>query len=557
MALSTEEYGYIIDPMVPFTDPSGTTIRNGFVKVFAAGSSTPVPTYKNYDGATNAEEIQLDNSGRTATKVIVSKGSLYKVCVYDAEHSQEAPVLTVDQVPVLGTMVHNDTANYGTFYLNSDVKLFECTAPDWPDVGEMFAEFEAGKSIVIRQSAQVGINYVEWRMVRGVNNTTSHVYALEFRSDEFQGPQVHTINTVFFASIDKTNWNTTTSSIPQQTVLLDVTPDNYRANAIRTCIQSGQEVVLSLVGTFVTTVFTVPHYMFLNDATGAEAVNNNYKMVFHSLPDSVGKYFELEYSTTDNGSTWTTYFRIRYLLKPDELAPKFTTREDWQGNAEYYQVGELVTHSTGLTQDTHLWRCKENGAYPPFDPEEWERTTMGEEVYNIHVLSLSNAGDNNSFINQAGPKLEARARAGQMIAIRISGKLYLDSGYSNLNGNLFYLVSWRASTTSQGKEMFYMSFANKNSFESAAGYVISIEHNITDSQWSVSAGRTYNNLSNNLIAKDFSTGSTYNTNDIMCKVTNGVKYLYRCKNDGVTGTWDSTKWEVTTLGELVTAILNQ
>jgi hypothetical protein len=144
-----------------------------------------------------------------------------------------------------------------------------------------------------------------------------------------------------------------------------------------------------------------------------------------------------------------------------------------------------------------------------------------------------------------------------MVAIRISGKLYYSGGYTNLNGNLFYLVSCRAATTSQGKEMFYMTFANKNSFESAAGYVISIEHNITDSQWSVSATRAYNNLSNNLIAKDYSTSSTYNTNDIVCQITSGVKYLYRCKEDGVTGTWDSTKWEKTTLGELVTAILNQ
>jgi hypothetical protein len=144
-----------------------------------------------------------------------------------------------------------------------------------------------------------------------------------------------------------------------------------------------------------------------------------------------------------------------------------------------------------------------------------------------------------------------------MVAIRISGNLYHGGEHSTFNGNLFYLVSWRAATTSQGKEMFYMTFANKNSFESAAGYVISIEHNITDSQWSVSAVKSYNNLSNNLIAKNFSIGSTYNTNDIVCKVTNGVKYLYRCKEDGVSGIWDSSKWEAKTLGELVTAILNQ
>jgi hypothetical protein len=102
-----------------------------------------------------------------------------------------------------------------------------------------------------------------------------------------------------------------------------------------------------------------------------------------------------------------------------------------------------------------------------------------------------------------------------------------------------------------------MIFANKNNFDSSAGYIINIEHNITDSLWSVSAVKSYNNLSNFLIAAYYSTSSTYNTNDIVCQVTSSTKKLYRCKEDGVTGTWDSTKWEETTLGELVTAILNQ
>lgn len=105
MALSTTQYGYIIDPMVPFTAPDGRTIRNGYAKVFLAGSSTPVITYANFDGTANQERIELDNSGRTATKVIGSKGSTYKVCVYDAEHSQEAPILTVDKVQVIGASV--------------------------------------------------------------------------------------------------------------------------------------------------------------------------------------------------------------------------------------------------------------------------------------------------------------------------------------------------------------------------------------------------------------------------------------------------------------------
>lgn len=105
MALSTTQYGYIIDPMVPFTDGKGETIKDGFVRVFVAGSSTPVITYRNFDGAANQELIELDNSGRTKTSVIGSKGITYKVCVYDKMHSQESPILTVDKVSVIGANI--------------------------------------------------------------------------------------------------------------------------------------------------------------------------------------------------------------------------------------------------------------------------------------------------------------------------------------------------------------------------------------------------------------------------------------------------------------------
>lgn len=105
MALSTTQYGYIIDPMVPFTDGKGNTIKDGFVRVFVAGSSTPIITYRNFDGAANPDKIELDSSGRTMTSVIGSKGFTYKVCVYDLQHSQESPILTVDKVSVIGANI--------------------------------------------------------------------------------------------------------------------------------------------------------------------------------------------------------------------------------------------------------------------------------------------------------------------------------------------------------------------------------------------------------------------------------------------------------------------
>lgn len=114
MSLSTTQYGYIVDPMVPFTDDKGKTIKNGFIRVFMAGTSTPVITYRNYDGATNQEKIELDNSGRVKHNVIGSKGSLYKVVVYDAHHSQETPILSVDKIAVLGASINASGATIVT-----------------------------------------------------------------------------------------------------------------------------------------------------------------------------------------------------------------------------------------------------------------------------------------------------------------------------------------------------------------------------------------------------------------------------------------------------------
>ena len=105
MPLSTETHGFIIDPLFSFMDDKGKTIKNGFARVFLAGSSTPAVTYLNWNGAMNQETIQLDNSGRCATQVIGPKDRLYKVCIYDSHHSQETPILTVDNVQVLGTVM--------------------------------------------------------------------------------------------------------------------------------------------------------------------------------------------------------------------------------------------------------------------------------------------------------------------------------------------------------------------------------------------------------------------------------------------------------------------
>ena len=118
MPLSTTSYGYVVDPLLALTNEKGKTISDGYIRVFFAGSSTPAPTYANYDGALNEENIQLDNSGRCATLVIASNKHLYKVCVYDKKHSPDNPLFTLDNVAVTvssAEFTHTTDVDPGTY----------------------------------------------------------------------------------------------------------------------------------------------------------------------------------------------------------------------------------------------------------------------------------------------------------------------------------------------------------------------------------------------------------------------------------------------------------
>lgn len=58
---------------------------------------------------------------------------------------------------------------------------------------------------------------------------------------------------------------------------------------------------------------------------------------------------------------------------------------------------------------------------------------------------------------------------------------------------------------------------------------------------------TYLKSNLNQMAEDYDSSETYNTDDIVAH----DNALYKCNDDNVTGTWDSTKWDATTLGEEV------
>ena len=57
---------------------------------------------------------------------------------------------------------------------------------------------------------------------------------------------------------------------------------------------------------------------------------------------------------------------------------------------------------------------------------------------------------------------------------------------------------------------------------------------------------TYLKASLNLMAADYDATETYNEGDIVAH----DNALYQCNDDGVTGAWNSAKWDAVTLGEV-------
>lgn len=106
MALSTDKYGYLADPLFSFLNEVGLPLKGGYIIACQAGTSTNVATYSDWSGeAFNPVKIPLDAAGRMVNPAIVSKTYLYKILICDADHGEENPVKTIDKVAVAGSSV--------------------------------------------------------------------------------------------------------------------------------------------------------------------------------------------------------------------------------------------------------------------------------------------------------------------------------------------------------------------------------------------------------------------------------------------------------------------
>lgn len=266
MSLSTTQYGYIIDPLVPLTDDNGTTISNGYVRVFMAGTSTPIITYKDFDGATNEETVQLDNSGRTAYPVIGSKGSTYKVCVYDAEHSQETPIKTIDKVVPIGASVNATNVVQG---------LNDAEGSGWIN-----ATVTGGDTMKMKLDAS------------GVSDNKDTVAKVVAAKNNFIVPLVSKDGTAADAKIplekltDDVIFNATTSSLPSAS-------DVYEAAAGRL-----DPVIFLNTSNIVSLVVILRLNKFDN-------AGDTKRMVFSST-EYDNKFYEIKYESQDGGDTWSS-----------------------------------------------------------------------------------------------------------------------------------------------------------------------------------------------------------------------------------------------------------
>lgn len=373
MALNTNTYGYVIDPLFSFCGQGGKTIANGYVRVFRAGTSTPVLTYRNFDGAFNAETIDLDNSGRTMTQVIASKGSLYKVCVYDAEHSQEDPILTVDKVAVIGSSVNATNIVQGLDDVEGSGWIKSVAADDTAEVSldptgvsdhvETFAQFEAHDQYKVPLVKDDG-SPADAKLGHLMLNTLQAMSILD-SVDSASGTDYVVLlvggNPKKISVEDLAHAIATRNSlIVFEGSISPLSPPD--GDEVWQALDDGFEVVLHLtnVGDTSYSLFHVFHEEVVNGRVmkfGLVSASNVLTIVTYSIDDSAPT------------PEWTVKVQNRSLAYIESLAPEWTS-DDYAK----YKKGYLVSHRGDI------YRSVTNTPSSTWVASEWEQTTIADEL---------------------------------------------------------------------------------------------------------------------------------------------------------------------------------
>ena len=84
------------DPFSYFTDDNGDPLANGLVTTYAAGSSTPIVTFKDSSSTLNTNPIVLDSFGRC--RIYLTPGTAYKFVITDSLLNPVGPVGGYDNI---------------------------------------------------------------------------------------------------------------------------------------------------------------------------------------------------------------------------------------------------------------------------------------------------------------------------------------------------------------------------------------------------------------------------------------------------------------------------
>lgn len=119
-----EGMSYLTDPNKQFVTKGGSPNVGGFVRVYLANTDDPAPTYSDFNGTRNAQEIRLDNNGRAV--IIANASKAYRVEVYDRLGGLQwtvQPLFCLDSsgggiIPVVGETPVLIATKYGTHYVS-------------------------------------------------------------------------------------------------------------------------------------------------------------------------------------------------------------------------------------------------------------------------------------------------------------------------------------------------------------------------------------------------------------------------------------------------------
>src|SRR5690554_8125256 len=104
-----KNYGYAQNGYTQYLDNSGKPLTGGSIETYIAGTTTPVLTFKDFNGGQNPHKITLDENG--GATVILKQDMVYKFVIRDRNgdiFNTIANIISSGNTTVVETVVEGD-----------------------------------------------------------------------------------------------------------------------------------------------------------------------------------------------------------------------------------------------------------------------------------------------------------------------------------------------------------------------------------------------------------------------------------------------------------------